>query len=107
VDFPDTGGSCGRVDGCAVLGDPQAAAMAACRRDGFTCEVSVAGVVGYRNGAGWGSNCSNGDVWRLYCFANADERPLGFNCILGNIYPGHSPCRNYSGVARIGTWCDQ
>ena len=86
--------------------DPAAAALARCRADGFTCQDAGTGVVGVAGGTAFGSNCDPGNRWRMYCYATGMTSNYCVDCVRGNIYPGHSPCRCNSGVGRLGTWCE-
>jgi hypothetical protein len=112
VNMADVGGLCGSIDGCAVLGDPQAAALARCRADGFTCEARQNAVVGWANGGSSGSDCSPANQWRFYCFANGETTatcgtgPTGRAvCVLGEIHGGHPDCRCTNNGTLAGTWC--
>jgi N-acetylneuraminic acid mutarotase len=112
ANMADVGGLCGTIEGCAVLGDPQAAALARCRADGFTCDVVRQSVRGYRAPAGAGSDCNAADTWRFYCFANGDGATCGTNpngqtpCVLGEIHGGHSNgCSCNINAPLAGTWC--
>jgi hypothetical protein len=92
----------------------QAAALARCRADGFTCEVraNTVAVVGWAAGAGSGSDCSPGNQWRFYCYGNGGGATCGLSngltpCLLGEIHSGHTVqcgCNNNAPV--IGAWCN-
>ncbi|MCB9526878.1 MAG: chitobiase/beta-hexosaminidase C-terminal domain-containing protein [Myxococcales bacterium] len=106
VAFPDVGGMCGRATGCGFLQDIRTAAFQRCQADGFTCEYDGnIGVIGYRGGAGSGSNCNDANTWRTYCFANGLTQRGCVNCVTGRITGGHSPCA-CNNARLAGTWCD-